>query len=206
MKNVLLAGATLLLSSSLTFAQNARAVLDQYCVSCHNDKVKTAGLMLDKMDPARVSDDAAAWEKVVRKLRAGMMPPQGRPRPDATAYEALMTGLETELDRAAAGKPKLAYRAGRSLHRRGLLSDARMEALRQKYGSADYRAASPVMRTVLVQVIAESYDEELRALRCPASLVWGARDTVVPLAMLEKEYLPQPQRIEAAVRELLEAA
>jgi pimeloyl-ACP methyl ester carboxylesterase len=84
-----------------------------------------------------------------------------------------------------ASKPKLTYRVGRSLHRRGLLSDSRMEALRQKYGSADYRAASPVMRTVLVKVVAESYDDELRALPCPASLVWGARDTVVPLAVAQ---------------------
>jgi pimeloyl-ACP methyl ester carboxylesterase len=84
-----------------------------------------------------------------------------------------------------AGRPKLAYRVGRSLHRHALLSDARMEALRQKYGSADYRAASPVMRTVLVKVLAESYDDEIRRLQCPTMLVWGARDTVVPVAVAE---------------------
>src|ERR1051326_4062945 len=60
-----------------------RAVIDQYCVTCHNQKAKTAGLMLDKMDPSHVAGDTEAWEKVVRKLRAGMMPPQGMPRPDA---------------------------------------------------------------------------------------------------------------------------
>jgi pimeloyl-ACP methyl ester carboxylesterase len=60
-----------------------------------------------------------------------------------------------------------------------------MEALRQKYGSADYRAASPVMRTVLVKVVAESYDDELRRLQCPTTLVWGARDAVVPVAVAE---------------------
>jgi pimeloyl-ACP methyl ester carboxylesterase len=60
-----------------------------------------------------------------------------------------------------------------------------MEALRQKYGSADYRAASPVMRTVLVKVVAESYDDELRQLQCPTTLVWGARDTAAPLAVAE---------------------
>src|SRR4029077_13031381 len=61
-----------------------------------------------KMDPSHVSADTEAWEKVVRKLRAGMMPPQGLPRPNAAAYEALTARLESELDRAAAAKPKLA--------------------------------------------------------------------------------------------------
>ena len=83
------------------------------------------------------------------------------------------------------GKPKLSYRVGRSMHRHGLLSDDRMEALRQKYGSTDYRAASPVMRTVLVKVVAESYDDELRRLQCPTTLVWGAQDTVVPVSVAE---------------------
>jgi hypothetical protein len=84
-----------------------RALLNQYCVTCHNQKLKTANLMLDKLDPARVGPDAEAWEKVVRKLRAGMMPPQGMPRPDPAAYEALTFALENELDRSAAARPKL---------------------------------------------------------------------------------------------------
>src|SRR5207249_3935196 len=95
-----------------------RAVLDQYCVGCHNQKFKTAGLMLDKLDPARVADNAEAWEKVVRKLRAGMMPPLGMPRPNPAAYEALTVALENDLDRASAAKPHLAapgvHRANRT--------------------------------------------------------------------------------------------
>src|SRR5260370_13566914 len=91
-------------SSSLS-AQ--RAVLDQYCVTCHNQKLKTAGLMLDQLDLAHAGDNADTWEKVVRKLRAGMMPPAGMPRPNAAAYEALTVALENELDRAAAAKPHL---------------------------------------------------------------------------------------------------
>ena len=59
-----------------------RALINQYCVSCHNQRLKTAGLMLDALDLARVGDNAAVWEKVVRKLRAGMMPPAGSRRPD----------------------------------------------------------------------------------------------------------------------------
>src|SRR6266853_1289167 len=85
-----------------------RAVLDRYCVTCHNQKLKTAGLLLDKMDLAHMGEQAEAWEKIVRKLRAGMMPPQGLPRPAPAAYEALTAALENELDRVAAARPNLA--------------------------------------------------------------------------------------------------
>ena len=66
-----------------------RAVLDQYCVTCHNQKLKTAGLMLDKLDLAQVGEHAEQWEKVVRKLRAGMMPPAGLPRPECRRLRGL---------------------------------------------------------------------------------------------------------------------
>ena len=113
MKHLLL-GSGIIFWAGIAFSQTTgtpastpRALLDQYCVTCHNEKLKTAGLTLDKMDPARVSDNTEAWEKVVRKLRAGMMPPQGMPRPDAAGYETLTTALESELDRAATARPKL---------------------------------------------------------------------------------------------------
>src|SRR5215471_15928698 len=110
MKRLLLLGG-IVVCAGLTLGQNSapapRALIDQYCVTCHNEKTKTAGLTLDKMDPAHVAQDTEAWEKVVRKLRAGMMPPQGMPRPNAATYEALTVTLENELDRAAAAKPKL---------------------------------------------------------------------------------------------------
>src|SRR5262245_17287520 len=79
-----------------------RALLDQYCVSCHNEKQKSAGLTLDKVDLARVGDEAALWEKVVHKVRAGMQPPSGKPRPDAATLEAFVVWLENELDRTNA--------------------------------------------------------------------------------------------------------
>ncbi len=81
------------------------ALVNQYCVTCHNEKLKTSGLMLDKTDLAMVSEDAPVWEKVVRKLRAGQMPPLGMPRPDKPAYDSLASYLETELDRTAASNP-----------------------------------------------------------------------------------------------------
>ena len=79
-----------------------RALIDKYCVTCHNQKAKTAGLMLDKMDLERVPENAEVWEKVILKLRGGMMPPQGMPRPDQAGIDSLVSWLESSIDRAAA--------------------------------------------------------------------------------------------------------
>src|SRR3984885_2197703 len=76
-----------------------RALLNQYCVVCHNEKLKTAGLELDKLDTAHVADHAEKWELVVRKLRSGMMPPSGMPRPAWITYESMVGWLEGELDK-----------------------------------------------------------------------------------------------------------
>ena len=78
-----------------------RALVDQYCVVCHNAKLKTAGLLLDQLDLAHLGDHAEIGEKVVRKLRAGMMPPTGMRRPDPATRESLITWMENELDRSA---------------------------------------------------------------------------------------------------------
>ena len=91
--------------SPLLSADQPRAVLDQYCVTCHNQKLKTAGLALDQLDPDHVATAPATWEKVVRKLRTGAMPPVGLPRPAQPAYDSLISALETSLDRAAAVQP-----------------------------------------------------------------------------------------------------
>src|SRR6185295_15055734 len=76
-----------------------RALLDQYCVSCHNDRLKTAGLSLEKIDTTDVAGHAEVLEKVVRKLRTGTMPPEGRPHPDKAAADQFAATLETALDR-----------------------------------------------------------------------------------------------------------
>jgi len=78
-----------------------RALMDKYCVGCHNAKLKTANLMLDQLDLAHLGDHAEIGEKVIRKLRAGLMPPTGMPRPDRATLDSLVTGMETELDRSA---------------------------------------------------------------------------------------------------------
>jgi mono/diheme cytochrome c family protein len=89
---------------SLTPA-DVRATLNQYCVTCHNQRLKTANLELDAKDVNRLETDVVAWEAVVRKLRTGMMPPKSAPRPGRSTLEATAAWLETGLDRVAAQRP-----------------------------------------------------------------------------------------------------
>jgi hypothetical protein len=82
-----------------------KAMLTQYCVTCHNEKSQTGNLSLEAVDIDRPEAHPEVWEKVVRKLRAGLMPPNGMPRPDATAFANFRRTIETGLDRAAAARP-----------------------------------------------------------------------------------------------------
>src|ERR1700743_1537398 len=79
---VLFITASLPLRADDTSKPSVRTVLDKYCVTCHNTKLKTAGLQLDTTDVEHVAERADLWEKVDRKLRTGEMPPPGLPRPD----------------------------------------------------------------------------------------------------------------------------
>jgi hypothetical protein len=89
-------------ATGMASAARQRAILDEYCVVCHNDRLKTANLSLEQLDLAAAGDHAELWEKVVRKLRAGVMPPPGVKRPALAEYEGLRDWLETEIDRKAA--------------------------------------------------------------------------------------------------------
>ncbi len=95
-----------------------RAVLDTYCVACHNQRLLTAGLALDTSDVTKPSANPEVWERVILKLRAGSMPPAGRPRPDEATYHAVVSWLETEIDRAAAspspGRKNTVHRLNRT--------------------------------------------------------------------------------------------
>src|SRR2546423_5762709 len=82
-----------------------RAVVNKYCVGCHNTKANTAGIALDSLGAEEISQHPEAWEKAIRKLRARYMPPAGLPRPDERAYDSLVSTLESSLDSAAAAKP-----------------------------------------------------------------------------------------------------
>jgi Protein of unknown function (DUF1592)/Protein of unknown function (DUF1588)/Protein of unknown function (DUF1585)/Protein of unknown function (DUF1587)/Protein of unknown function (DUF1595) len=98
-----------------TEASPARALVTKYCVTCHNERLKTANLLLDKADADHVANSAEIWERVVVQLRGRSMPPLNMPRPDIATYDAAATWLETELDRAAAARPNPGRPA--SLHR-----------------------------------------------------------------------------------------
>src|SRR5689334_18615559 len=93
----------------------AADLVNQYCISCHNQKLKTANLMLDRADSANPANSAEAWEKVIVKLRSRAMPPPGMPHPDNATYDAVADWLEAGIDRAAAAKVNPGRTA--SLHR-----------------------------------------------------------------------------------------
>jgi len=108
--------AALLLSILLAAAQEAgaqsapaanpnQALINRYCVTCHNQRLKTAKLELDKLDLAHPENDALTWERAIRKLRGGMMPPPGASRPPVEEVNKLATYLEDSLDKAGAANP-----------------------------------------------------------------------------------------------------
>ena len=92
-------------SSSAETASQHREVLKSYCLTCHNETLRTADLLLDQVDVGQVRESPEVWRKVVQKLRAGAMPPPGMPRPDQATYDSLAEYLEMELDRLGAAEP-----------------------------------------------------------------------------------------------------
>jgi cytochrome c5 len=99
-------------------AVEGAAFLKQYCVTCHNQKLKTGGLSLETIDLRDVSRNGEILEKVVLKLGSGAMPPSGARRPDKATREAFLASLETSLDRASAahpnpGRPMMLHRLNR---------------------------------------------------------------------------------------------
>jgi hypothetical protein len=98
-------------------AQAQNDAIRQFCVSCHNDRMQTGGFSLAGFDAARAADRAPLAEKMVRKLRTGLMPPRGSRKPDPTTRMALITALETALDGAAAAAPNPGRRSFQRLNR-----------------------------------------------------------------------------------------
>jgi hypothetical protein len=91
-------------SASLT-SSPSRALIDRYCVTCHNDRLRTQGLSLQAIDVTNVPAGTEVWEKVIRKVRTGAMPPLGMPRPDKASLDRFASSLETQIDRAARARP-----------------------------------------------------------------------------------------------------
>ncbi|MDH4066273.1 MAG: DUF1592 domain-containing protein, partial [Acidobacteriota bacterium] len=98
-------------------AEAEAALVNTYCVGCHNDRGKAGGLSLASFDPARAAESPEISEKIVRKLSAGMMPPSGAKRPEAPALASFQRGLETRLDQAAAARPNPGWRPFQRLTR-----------------------------------------------------------------------------------------
>jgi pimeloyl-ACP methyl ester carboxylesterase len=106
-------------------------------------------------------------------------------RPDLVGA-LVLTGVPLLHPLARRARTAPAYKVLRRLHRLGVVSDDRMEAARQRYGSEDYKAAQGIMRQVHVRSVNETYEEQLDVVRCPVHLVWGSDDTAAPLEMVER--------------------
>ena len=78
-----------------------QAIFDEYCMECHSKTARNGNLSIEDLNLSNVADHRKEWEKIVRKLRAGMMPPAGQERPDKETYTGLIVWLENELDRTA---------------------------------------------------------------------------------------------------------
>lgn len=96
---------------------NQRELVQKYCVTCHSDRVKTGGLTLESLDPTNTAANPDTWEKVVRKVRGGMMPPLGMPRPEAATLDAFAAGLETSLDQQSSRQPNPGHKPVHRLNR-----------------------------------------------------------------------------------------
>jgi hypothetical protein len=94
-----------------------QALIQKYCVTCHSARAKTAGLSLEGTNPAEAASHAELWEKVAMKLRGGMMPPQGMPRPDPATLEALAAGIEKTIDERALRSPDPGHKPVHRLNR-----------------------------------------------------------------------------------------
>jgi mono/diheme cytochrome c family protein len=97
--------AVTLVSAQTTATPSPRATFDKYCVTCHNQKLRTSGLALDTLDLSKPAENAEILERVIVRLRARSMPPSGMPRPDAATYRAVATELENDIDRSWAAHP-----------------------------------------------------------------------------------------------------
>ena len=195
-----------------------RALLDRYCVTCHNQdtvdgrgraasplvgQLRAAGLTLDTLDLADVGGHAGAWEKVVRKLRGGVMPPAGRPRPAAAALEAFLTWLEGELDRAWAvtrdpGRTATFHRLNRTEYRNAIRDLLAVEIDAVDYLPADdssfgFDNIGGVLK--MSQSLMERY---LAAARSISRLAVGSPPPAVSADTYEAaQDLPQHSRVEA---------
>ena len=194
-------------SAAATAATSSTAVLKQYCATCHSDRVKAGGLVLDPAAVANVGAGADRWEKVVRKLRTQAMPPPGAPRPDAASYDRVASFLETELDRTEAalphlGKLPLAHRLSRTEYRNAVRDLLALESLPSEV-SVDYLLPADNISSGfdniadLLFVSPSNMERYLDAARKISRLAVGdpAMPVMVNIHKLDPEH-PQDERVD----------
>ena len=140
-----LLAALLLAGQTAQVTPSPAATIQKYCVTCHNDRLRTGGLSLVSVDLTKPSANAEVWEKVIRKLRTGAMPPSTAPRPDTAAANALATYLETAIDRDALG----VLRAGDQHVAKPIATDAYRKiegALTEGFVNVDHPGIASVQR------------------------------------------------------------
>jgi pimeloyl-ACP methyl ester carboxylesterase len=167
---------------------------EQVCGSAgYAELVASAAEEVTCRQPAVTAPDGAGGLLVLGHSFGGCVAVQlAAARPDLVASLVLCGVPRLARGVLPPARPKLAYRALRGLRRAGLVGESRLEAARRRYGSADYRNADGVMREVLVRVLAEDLEDQVRLLRCPVELVWGEEDTAAPIAVARRvaELLP----------------
>jgi mono/diheme cytochrome c family protein len=188
-------------------ATSSAAVLKQYCVTCHNERLKSGGLVIDPADVSSVGTSADRWEKVVRKLRTQSMPPPGAPRPDAASYDRVAAFLETELDRAEAARPHLGklpltHRLSRTEYRNAIRDLLALESLPREV-SIDYLLPPDNISSGfdniadLLFISPSSMERYLDAARKISRLAIGdpAMPVMVNIHRLDPEH-PQDERVD----------
>jgi len=192
---------------SSTAATSSAAVLKQYCATCHNERLKSGGFVIDPAAVTNVAAGADRWEKVVRKLRTQSMPPPGAPRPDAAGYDRVATFLETELDRAEAARPHLGklpltHRLSRTEYRNAVRDLLALESLPREV-SVDYLLPPDNISSGfdniadLLFVSPSNMERYLDAARKISRLAVGdpAMPVMVNIHRLDPEH-PQDERVE----------
>ena len=192
---------------SSTAATSSAAVLKQYCATCHNERLKSGGFVIDPAAVTNVAAGADRWEKVVRKLRTQSMPPPGAPRPDAAGYDRVATFLEIELDRAEAARPHLGklpltHRLSRTEYRNAVRDLLALESLPREV-SVDYLLPPDNISSGfdniadLLFVSPSNMERYLDAARKISRLAVGdpAMPVMVNIHRLDPEH-PQDERVE----------
>jgi len=148
-------------------ASSTRAFLDTYCVTCHNQRLKTADLTLDTLDPSTPSDHAAVWEQVVRKVRTKTMPPQLARQPDGAAADSFVRAVESALDDAS----KRSSDPGRSPAVRRLNRTEYQNAIRDLLALDDFPKEMDISLLLPPDDIAEGFDNMADALFVSPTLI-----------------------------------